>query len=275
MELSQGISNLDLDDDELNMEIPPHACSYCGICGPASVAKCLNCNKWFCNAKTPGTGASHLISHLVKARHKEIVLHHLSPLGETVLECYNCGSRNLFSLGFIPAKADTVVVILCRTTCVGSSKDSEWDMSQWLPLIEDKTVLNWLVQSPSEVEIERSRTITAQHIIKIEEMWKKNTAASISDLNKPGTDEEPVSIMLRYEDAYQYQNIFGPLVNMEAEYDKIVKESQTQDNVSVRWDMGLNKKRTAYFILSKLEQGDVRLAIGDELLLKYRGISKI
>jgi hypothetical protein len=30
----------------------------------------------------------------------------------------------------------------------------------------------------------------------------------------------------RYEDAYQYQNIFGPLVMMEAEYDKKLKESQ-------------------------------------------------
>ena len=77
--------------------------------------------------------------------------------------------------------------------------------------------------------------------------------------------------MLRYEDAYQYQNIFGPLVNMEAEYDKILKESQTQEDVVVRWDVGLNKKRVAYFILSKLEAGEVRLAIGDELCLKYRG----
>lgn len=32
--------------------------------------------------------------------------------------------------------------------------------------------------------------------------------------------------MLRYEDAYQYQNIFGPLVKLEADYDKKLKESQ-------------------------------------------------
>ena len=30
----------------------------------------------------------------------------------------------------------------------------------------------------------------------------------------------------RYEDAYQYQNIFGPLVKLEADYDKKLKESQ-------------------------------------------------
>jgi hypothetical protein len=34
--------------------------------------------------------------------------------------------------------------------------------------------------------------------------------------------------MNRYEDAYQYQNIFGPLVMMEADYDKKLKESQVK-----------------------------------------------
>ena len=30
----------------------------------------------------------------------------------------------------------------------------------------------------------------------------------------------------RYEDAYQYQNILGPLVKLEADYDKKIKEAQ-------------------------------------------------
>lgn len=58
---------------------------------------------------------------------------------------------------------------------------------------------------------------------------------------------------------------------MESDYDKILKESQTQANVVVRWDVGLNKKRLAFFTLPKLELGEVRLVIGDELSLKYSG----
>ena len=57
---------------------------------------------------------SHIINHLVRAKHKEVTLHKDGPLGETVLECYNCASKNVFLLGFIPAKADSVVVLLCR-----------------------------------------------------------------------------------------------------------------------------------------------------------------
>lgn len=58
--------------------------------------------------------ASHIVNHLVRAKCKEVTLHKDGPLGETVLECYNCGCRNVFLLGFIPAKADSVVVLLCR-----------------------------------------------------------------------------------------------------------------------------------------------------------------
>ena len=74
-------------------------------------------------------------------------------------------------------------------------------------------------------------------------------------------DEEPAQVLLRYEDAYQYQNIFGPLVKLEADYDKKLKESQTQDNIIVRWDVGLNKKRIAYFNFSKANEGELVLYV--------------
>lgn len=36
------------------------------------------------------------------------------------------------------------------------------------------------------------------------------------------------TLPFRYEDAYQYQNIFGPLVKMEADYDRRLKETQAR-----------------------------------------------
>lgn len=94
-------------------DLPAHACKYCGIHSPASVVKCVTCDRWFCNSRG-NTSGSHIINHLVRAKHKEVSLHPDSPLGDTVLECYNCGCRNVFLLGFIPAKSDTVVVLICR-----------------------------------------------------------------------------------------------------------------------------------------------------------------
>ncbi|KAF7311201.1 Regulator of nonsense transcripts 1 [Mycena kentingensis (nom. inval.)] len=259
----------DLKDDGA-VDLPPHACSYCGIHSPASVVKCLVCAKWFCNSRG-NTSASHIVNHLVRAKHKEVILHAESPLGETTPECYNCGSKNVFMLGFIPAKSDTVVVLLCRQPCAAISKDISWNAALWAPLIDDRSFLSWLVKPPTETEQLRSRQISFAQINRLEDLWRENANATLEDLEKPGVDDEPQPILLRYEDAYQYQNIFGPLVKIEADYDKRLKESQTQTDITVRWDLGLNQKRVAWFSLPKLESGEVRLAVGDELRLRYQG----
>ncbi|KAF7015710.1 hypothetical protein CFC21_029480 [Triticum aestivum] len=250
-----------------------HACRYCGIHNPACVARCNvpSCRKWFCNSRG-NTSGSHIVNHLVRAKHKEVCLHKDSPLGETILECYNCGCRNVFLLGFISAKAENVVVLLCREPClnVNALKDMNWDLSQWTPLIDDRCFLSWLVKVPSEQEQLRARQISAQQINKVEELWKTNPDASLEDLEKPGVDDEPQPVVLKYEDAYQYQNVFAPLIKLEADYDKMMKESQSKDSVTVRWDIGLNKKRVAYFVFPK-EDNELRLVPGDELRLRYSG----
>ena len=85
---------------------------------------------------------------------------------------------------------------------------------------------------------------------------------TLAILGKKAEEEGKVSLVtLRYEDGYNYQNVFGPLVKLESDYDKKVKESQTQENIDVRWHMGLNKKTIAYFNLAK-NDNDLRLMHG-------------
>jgi hypothetical protein len=87
---------LDHGDFSAVPELPEHACAYCGIHSPSSVVKCLGCNKWFCNARIGGDhsgsnggngGASHIVNHMVRARHREVMLHPDGPLGDTTPEC--------------------------------------------------------------------------------------------------------------------------------------------------------------------------------------------
>lgn len=262
----------DEDDVEYDFsDLPGHACRYCGIHDPNCVVKCNvpNCKKWFCNFRGL-TAGSHIVNHLVRSKHKEAITHPDGPLGETTLECYNCGSRNVFLLGFIPARLESVVLLLCREPCMSNHalKEANWDLSKWQPLIEDRAFLPWLVKGPAEKDQLRARPISASQINKLEELWKKSPDAQLEDLDKPGVDDEPTSVMLRYDDAYQYQHIFAPLVKMESDYDKKVKESQTQEGVTVRWDVGLNKKRIAFFQFTK-EDNEARLVPGDELRLRH------
>lgn len=80
---------------------------------------------------------------------------------------------------------------------------------------------------------------------------------------------------------------------------QMMKESQSKDSITVRWDVGLNKKRVAYFVFPKVciyprrtlrvvfdfisvpymdllvltlqEDNELRLVPGDELRLRYPG----
>lgn len=131
--------------DEDNL--PEYSCRYCGIHDPACVAKCVETKKWFCNAAI-GSGGSHLVHHLVRSRSNQVQLHPESPLGDTILECYNCASKNSFVLGFVPASSSSVVVLLCRVCVetVPALKDMDWELSQWHPLIQDRKFLPWLIK---------------------------------------------------------------------------------------------------------------------------------
>ena len=69
-------------------------------------------------------------------------------------------------------------------------------------------------------------------------------------------------MLRRYDDAYAYQNVFGPLVKLEAEYDRMTKESQGRTNVTVRWDVALNEKHLARFVFQR-DENDLRLTTGE------------
>ncbi|CDK29940.1 unnamed protein product [Kuraishia capsulata CBS 1993] len=262
---------VDLDDEksEEPVVLPEYACAYCGIHEPTSVVKCETCQKWFCNSKTSKSG-SHIISHLVLSKHHSVSLHEDSELGETPLECYSCGNSNLFALGFVPAKAESVVVILCRLPCA-QVKDVRWDTSSWQSLIEDRQLLSWVASVPWQDDDHNSRAITPAQIAKLEAKWKSDRAATLADINEDEDEDEIVPILMRYEDAYQYQRSFAPLVKKEADQDKQMVESLGLEHLSVTWEMGLNKRHLASFALSTFDSSDLKVAIGDEVVLKYTG----
>lgn len=257
--------------DELSL--PPYACRYCGIHDPASVARCVESNKWFCNAVGAGGGGSHLVHHLVRSRSNQVQLHPESPLGDTVLECYNCASKNCFVLGFVPANSSSVVVLLCRVCVetVPALKDMDWELSQWHPLVQDRKFLAWLVKVPSDKSQIRARDIKQDQINKLEELWKTEPEARFADLDRPDAiDETELSPTLQhYEDGYHYQNVLAPLVKMEADYDKQMKESLAEESISVRWEKSLGGRNIATFSFSGRHSAELsRVVVGDELRLK-------
>lgn len=200
-----------------------------------------------------------------------VALHPDSDFGDSVLECYQSGNKNIFSLGYVSAKSDTFVVLLSRNASTTSAaKNMDWDVSKWQPLIENRQFLSWIANVPSEEEEIRARHITASQIIKLEELWKENRDATIDDIQDQADEEEPAPVLLRYSDAYEYQRCFGPLVKIEADYDRKLKEAQEQINITVSWAIGLNNKHLASFTLSGYESTELKIAVGDEMILNYQ-----
>ena len=232
--------------------------------------------RWFCNAPCVGGGGSHLVHHLVRSRSNQVQLHPESPLGDTILECYNCGAKNCFMLGFVPANSSSVVVLLCRVCVetVPALKDMDWDLSQWHPLIQDRKFLSWLVKVPSDKAQIRARDVSQDQVTKLEELWKSEPDARFADLDRPDAiDETELSpTLLHYEDGYHYQNVLAPLVKMEADYDKQMKEALTEESISVRWEKSLTGKNIATFSFSGRHSAELsRVVVGDELRLKLGG----
>ncbi|KAL7578799.1 hypothetical protein ACA910_016021 [Epithemia clementina (nom. ined.)] len=266
--------------DEDNL--PEFACRYCGIHDPSTVAKCVETQKWFCNGTQSGNG-SHLVHHLVKSRSNQVQLHPESPLGDTVLECYNCSLKNVFVLGFVPAASasHSVVVLLCRVCVetVPALKDMDWELSQWHPLIQDRQFLPWLLTVPAATLQARARQVGSAQMTRLEELWKRKPTAQFADLFKKQTDgteggegDDELELELtptqqRYEDGFHYQNILAPLVKMEADYDRQMKESLTEESISVEWDVSLSGKWVAKFSFHRMT-AESRVVVGDELRLK-------
>jgi len=214
------------------------ACAYCGVQNPSCVVKCVKTGKWFCNGRQQGSSASCAIFHLVKSKCKEVQLHADSALGDTVLECYVTGNRNVFSLGFVPLRSDNTVVVLSRTVQPGAPelRHLDVDLGLWEAIIADRQFVPWLVQVPQGEDLERARVIGQRQMALLEEAWSQNPNAGLGDVGEKAAAEGPERVALRYQDAYHYQNIYGPLLRLEADFDRQIAEGQRKEGIEVTWE---------------------------------------
>jgi regulator of nonsense transcripts 1 len=218
-------------EEEVPLVLPDHACVYCNIYNPMCVAKCTKCSKWFCNSQK-GTLSGHLINHLIKSGHKEVALHPDSPVGDATLECYNCGCKNIFLLGFIQSKEDEVMVLLCRQPCAfNAPKESDWNVENWTPLISDRRLLPWLCQHPTQAQESRARKISYEQIQKLEGAWKSGmTLATLEDIDRREQEDTLEPTKLSYSDPHEFKSIMVPLITAEAKIEKDLKEAQVNKN---------------------------------------------
>lgn len=90
--------------------------------------------------------------------------------------------------------------LIYRQPCAAltSSRDINWDTSQWSAIIDDRSFLSWLVKVPSEAEQLRARQISMAQMGKLEELWRENPQARLEDADAGDEDEEMQPVVARY-----------------------------------------------------------------------------
>ena len=104
-------------------------------------------------------------------------------------------------------------------------------------MVNERQLLSWISASPSEEAVKNSRKITLAQVRALEEEWKSGKDPSVSQMeskNVANVELEP--ILLSYENAKHYKSVMLPLIEVEAEYEKNLKESLMIDNINVRWE---------------------------------------
>ena len=139
------------------------------------------------------------------------------------------------------------LVLVCREPCL-SQIEEEQGAKNWMPLIENRALVSWLVRAPTEIEFQRSRAIKQQEIRRLEEAWRLRPLADLIDLEEAKQEPTEQEVLLHYRDPRQYREIFEPLIKLEAEYERRYDRSQTQWSVSIRWETFSSQSYVAHFM---------------------------
>ncbi|XP_050430864.1 regulator of nonsense transcripts 1 homolog [Adelges cooleyi] len=252
---------------------PPSAsasreCMYCGLRVVGAAVMCLVCGKWFCNGRNR-TAGSHIVHHLVRSKHKQVMTHLAGPLGRLPLECYECKSKNVFRLGFVTVKGAAAVVLKCRGACTDKK-----DRYKWRPVIEDHKLVQWIAVSPTPEQMRAARPVAMADVVSMEEAWNRENEAAM-DLGAATAAaaiaemRQIAKVKAAYADGCEYLGVFEPLVQLEADCDKLLKEGQHLKCVLESEMTSATNGKTVIRLRSVPNDIQLRMCIGEELWLQH------
>lgn len=254
---------------EVVEELPEWACCYCHNDDPSSVARCVTCGKWFCNAYCK-TG-SHIVKHMIFSEHRSISLHPngLYPdFAQTPIFCLNNHKHtNMFTLGIIQ-NVQGYYSIICRDNCLDKPRLAElgWDADTWKHLINDRHIANFLLSdAPPSNNI---RSVSDDDICGLEMLWKETPDATLDDYRSSCHENDTVleSIPLNFISAQHYEDIFAPIISSEAVSDRDDNDSKCIEDVTLRWENGIGQTKIAVFHNNNMDNRH-RMTVGQEVRL--------
>ncbi len=247
-------------------------CAYCQNTDHKCLGQCMECKQYFCNTVLSEIG-SHLVVHLVRAKHRQVRLHKDSSLGHLVFECLFCRKRNVFTLGFAPHWEDkrTDVIMCCRDySCLSQEYISNHGLkvSEWEPIIKEKRFVDFLLQSKPPGQTPGTITPTIKAIYEYENSFQAGKRLTMDEVltHKVRTVKAP-NVQLQWINIDQYFNTFGFLVELEIEEDRKLYDKMIFEQVEINWDAYEPAKKRLSFFLPVTDEVNTKSMKRQEVIL--------
>jgi regulator of nonsense transcripts 1 len=248
------------------------SCNYCLNNESKALAKCLDCDRHFCNGVVETYG-SHLVLHLINKKHKRVQLHTKSALGNITLECINCGNKNVFGIGFAPypsANSHDLAMFCREYSCLGADHiaDNELNPKQWESLISDKAFSEKLLKKTELTATGLIHNPPIKSIFDFEKAIDSGQKVTMKDvlLKHVRTIRLP-RVKLQWENIGQYSDTFETLIYTELLENEKFYDCLIFQKVNLKWDNSEKGKRSADFEVSLTEQVSAKTLKGFDVLL--------
>ena len=249
-------------------------CLYCGHSKPISLAKCLDCNQWFCNSLLPNS-ACHLIFHLLKQNHKAVQLHKNSVTrNDLLLECFFCNNRNIFVLGLSPYMGNSSQLIICCRKLYCASSDTiethEMDPNQWTPVIKDRQIISQLLKP---VEVPVGRPLKIETLETFEKEFAKNKEITIQEIeSRQGVRRKAQRrVRLQWQNVREYVDCFSELLELELEESCKINDRLRFSKLRA-WVERIDDRRTQILMeINMHDDLDMAMLLGQEIELNHDG----
>ncbi|KAH0795449.1 Regulator of nonsense transcripts 1 [Histomonas meleagridis] len=206
-------------------------CEYCGCTNESCLAQCAKTGLYFCNGKGQ-TKSSHIVHHLKTMKYDQIVLPESNKFRNIPLQCFVCGSTNIFNLGFLFTKDRKQIYISCRHPCRFDSTLTERNVdTETFTSIISGGYVNTILKIPTPEEYTK---IPMNRVMAVSDAIREKLGETNDKIQR--NNSTLLQAKIQYESREEFYEIMKPFIETEKEESRQLENSQKFSGISLKWE---------------------------------------